>query len=108
MQRVCSCVKRTVHFHRIAVKHRTDATHDAIHAAAEAPASRVKELKTDQEYRSVLQDATKSNALSVFDYTAAWCGPCESLCTSVRDVVVSCCMRSLTCRRCNEARRHAS
>lgn len=47
-------------------------------AAAEAPASRVKELKTDQEYHSVLQDAAKNGALSVFDFTAAWCGPCES------------------------------
>jgi thiol:disulfide interchange protein len=53
---------------------------DALGAVADAPASSVKELKTDQEYRSVLQEAAKTNALSVFDYTAAWCGPCELLC----------------------------
>jgi thioredoxin 1 len=39
----------------------------------------VKELKTDQEYRSVLQEAAKTNALSVFDYTASWCGPCRMI-----------------------------
>ena len=53
--------------------------HACLIAVAEAPATGVKELKTDQEYRSVLQEAAKTNALSVFDYTASWCGPCESL-----------------------------
>ena len=41
--------------------------------------SRVKELKTDQEFASVLHAADKTNALLVVDFTAAWCGPCESL-----------------------------
>ena len=53
--------------------------HACLIDVAEAPATGVKELKTDQEYRSVLQEAAKTNALSVFDYTASWCGPCESL-----------------------------
>ena len=56
-------------------------SHACMLAMAEAPVSSVKELKTDQEYRSVLQEAAKTNALSVFDYTASWCGPCESVCT---------------------------
>lgn len=46
-------------------------------AATDAPVSRVKELKTDQQFESVLADAAKTNALSVFDFTATWCGPCE-------------------------------
>ncbi|CAK0770329.1 hypothetical protein CVIRNUC_003756 [Coccomyxa viridis] len=45
--------------------------------SADAEASSVLEVRSDEEFTRELASAGEEGKLTVVDYTAAWCGPCK-------------------------------
>lgn len=55
-----------------------------------AEGSRIKEPATDQDVEAAKKSLAESGKVSVWDYTATWCGPCEWLCAAARGCACVC------------------